>query len=666
MNVTERIGVSKVQLIVYEKLHWIFREQPIDDCGIDAHIELMDDNCATGKLIAAQIKSGESYFKNESNNEVVYYIDEKHLNYWRSNVLPVIIVLYNPGTEECIWEYVCETNESNKIIINRSHKFDDSAKKELSKIANIEPYRRTQISRRKYIEKNKGIELLQELTRIERKENKEFCETQISIDFGTISTRIGIVSDNKKVSLIKTQEGKTYFETLVGFDENYQYYIGSDAQKRKDDPNFILIRNFKTSIGLHKEYKVFNLILSAENITVLFLQFIINYIEKEYKTIIKSCYISKPVDFSYNQSKAYYQCVMKCGLSINRIISEPTCVAINEKIASIKMTALIIDLGGGTLDLSLIETGSEIIEVLNVGGDRAIGGIDYDFALREYIKGMLKNKYPEIIIDSFLENQIEFKAEEAKITLSSMERSMIIFPKCYHTKYEEEISCSIEVSRDDFRRTTFFLNDKINTILEDFIKQIEQNGYEYPQKVMLSGLGCNIFTVNEIIKKCFPDIPIIESYSDKKIAEGLSIYSGKLQGINKLNVLLVDVFGYDIILSGELFFVNSRINYAGDTGFLANHMPSFGEDEKTSQLAIVFKDQTIPTKVYRRFGITCDQHISLIVVSGKHQDEVRTYDIKNTKDKTVYEIIIDINWKGNVIGWIRNIDKKNIMWKFTL
>ena len=73
MNTTERIGVSKVQLIVYEKLNWIFREQPIDDYGIDAHIELKDDNYATGKLIAVQIKSGESYFKNESNNEIIYY-----------------------------------------------------------------------------------------------------------------------------------------------------------------------------------------------------------------------------------------------------------------------------------------------------------------------------------------------------------------------------------------------------------------------------------------------------------------------------------------------------------------------------------------------------------------------------------------------------------------
>lgn len=128
---------------------------------MNAHIELMDDNCAMGKLIAAQIKSGESYFKNESNNAIVYYIDEKHLNYWKSNVLPVIIILYNPKTEECIWECVDKIDEERKVFINKDHFFDVIAKNELIKIANVELYKKAQVHWKKYIENNKSLDVLQ-------------------------------------------------------------------------------------------------------------------------------------------------------------------------------------------------------------------------------------------------------------------------------------------------------------------------------------------------------------------------------------------------------------------------------------------------------------------------------------------------------------------------
>ena len=102
-NNNERIGVSKIQLLVNREFQWIFREQPTDDYGIDAHIEIHNGMYATGKLIALQIKSGPSYFQEIKDNNVVFRGDVKHLSYWTKHSLPVIIVLYNPITDECIW-----------------------------------------------------------------------------------------------------------------------------------------------------------------------------------------------------------------------------------------------------------------------------------------------------------------------------------------------------------------------------------------------------------------------------------------------------------------------------------------------------------------------------------------------------------------------------------
>ncbi|MBQ3560090.1 MAG: DUF4365 domain-containing protein [Agathobacter sp.] len=88
----------------FEKLDFVFREQPIADYGIDAIIEPKGERYPSGKMIAVQIKSGESYFKEFKENAVVFRVDDKHYNYWMNNSLPVIIVLYNPLTDEIIWE----------------------------------------------------------------------------------------------------------------------------------------------------------------------------------------------------------------------------------------------------------------------------------------------------------------------------------------------------------------------------------------------------------------------------------------------------------------------------------------------------------------------------------------------------------------------------------
>lgn len=143
MEDVARIGVNKVECIVLEELKWIFREQPISDYGIDAHIEITDKTYPTGKLIALQIKSGESFFDkiNTTKDCIIYYGDLKHYDYWINHSLPVIIVLYNPVTKECIWEHItkmhCQKTEKNwKIEIPRRNVFDRTISDRLMNIAN--------------------------------------------------------------------------------------------------------------------------------------------------------------------------------------------------------------------------------------------------------------------------------------------------------------------------------------------------------------------------------------------------------------------------------------------------------------------------------------------------------------------------------------------------
>lgn len=140
-NNIDRIGVSEVQRIVCKELQWIFREQPTDDYGIDAIIEVTGTKYPTGKLIAVQIKSGKSYFSTALENGVTFRFDQRHHKYWMEHTCPVILVLYNPDKDECIWEKI-DKNTAKKvsdgkyiIMIPVGNRFDASAKIKLVIVA---------------------------------------------------------------------------------------------------------------------------------------------------------------------------------------------------------------------------------------------------------------------------------------------------------------------------------------------------------------------------------------------------------------------------------------------------------------------------------------------------------------------------------------------------
>ncbi|MGN0591760.1 MAG: DUF4365 domain-containing protein [Ruminococcus sp.] len=140
-GLTSRLGVSKADCEL-TKLGFAFREQTILDYGIDAIIEAPNSNESymSGKLIAAQIKTGDSYFDEKKDESIVYRGELKHLDYWLNHSLPVIIILYSPEQDKCIWasinkQTVIKTEKGWKINIpynNDLHK----AEAQLLELAN--------------------------------------------------------------------------------------------------------------------------------------------------------------------------------------------------------------------------------------------------------------------------------------------------------------------------------------------------------------------------------------------------------------------------------------------------------------------------------------------------------------------------------------------------
>lgn len=128
----ERIGVSAIEVIFLNEFGWLFREQAVSDYGVDAQVEVVENNEPTGKLIALQIKTGASYFRPKG-SDFVFYGELRHLDYWSRHSLPVFLVLHDPERKLTLWQKVERrlanvTDKGWSIMVPAGNVLDASAK----------------------------------------------------------------------------------------------------------------------------------------------------------------------------------------------------------------------------------------------------------------------------------------------------------------------------------------------------------------------------------------------------------------------------------------------------------------------------------------------------------------------------------------------------------
>ncbi|MFE7132442.1 DUF4365 domain-containing protein [Streptomyces sp. NPDC057638] len=140
------IGVSRTHIAIQEELGWLFREQPTEDYGIDAHAEVVDGEQVRGRLLALQIKSGPSWFREHGPGGWWFRPDAEHVSYWTHHSLPVVVVLYHPEEERCYWQLIhretlIRTSGGGwKLLVPDTQILDRSAAAALSGAAEGDPY----------------------------------------------------------------------------------------------------------------------------------------------------------------------------------------------------------------------------------------------------------------------------------------------------------------------------------------------------------------------------------------------------------------------------------------------------------------------------------------------------------------------------------------------
>jgi len=141
---TDRLGVLKLGDF-FARVGWLFREQLFDDYGIDAQVEIADGHNALGSLIGIQIKSGSSYFSEQTESTIVFRSNHKHIKYWLRHSLPVIIVLYNDAADTLYWEIISEetiksTGKAWRIDVPKENILSEESLGKLQALTQPPPY----------------------------------------------------------------------------------------------------------------------------------------------------------------------------------------------------------------------------------------------------------------------------------------------------------------------------------------------------------------------------------------------------------------------------------------------------------------------------------------------------------------------------------------------
>jgi hypothetical protein len=234
-NNTERQGVNEVERI-FLAFHWIPRTILQTDVGIDMEVEICKDGNPTGKLFAVQIKSGESYFKEQDIDSIIFRPSDTHLDYWLNHSLPVLIVLHSPKTGKTIWENVSKENvrqlkKTRKIHIPLNQLLNQNSRAAIELMNNYPtPYLhllRLQLDRSLMEKINEGIRIILE---VHRWVNKSIGRAELALINADDSTNDEIISRTDYIFFKGIQDVYTLFPWAnFQIDEDYYDYEERDA-----------------------------------------------------------------------------------------------------------------------------------------------------------------------------------------------------------------------------------------------------------------------------------------------------------------------------------------------------------------------------------------------------------------------------------------------------
>ena len=361
----------------------------------------------------------------------------------------------------------------------------------------------------------------------------------IGIDLGTTNSAVAVL-EGKDPKIITNPEGNRTTPSVVSFKDG-EHQVGEVA-KRQAITNPNTVSSIKSHMG-EADYKV-NIDgkeYTPQEISAMILQYIKEYAESYLGEKVTEAVITVPAYFNDAQRQATKDAGKIAGLDVKRIINEPTAASLaygldkqdkDEKI-------LVYDLGGGTFDVSILELGDGVFQVLSTNGDTHLGGNDFDKRIMDWlIENFKKDNGIDLSKDKMAMQRLKDAAEKAKKDLSGIQSAQISLP-FITAGANGPLHLETTLTRAKFNELTADLVDKTKTPVQNALNDAGLSASDIDE-VILNGGSTRIPTVQEMVKDLMGKEPNHSINPDEAVALGAAIQGGVLTGDVK-DVVLLDV-----------------------------------------------------------------------------------------------------------------------------
>ena len=363
----------------------------------------------------------------------------------------------------------------------------------------------------------------------------------IGIDLGTTNSCVAVMEGGKPV-VITNAEGSRTTPSVVAFTKTGERVVG-DAAKRQAVTNADkTIASIKRHMGSDYKVDIDGKKYSPQEISAMILSKLKRDAESYIGEPVTEAVITVPAYFTDAQRQATKDAGKIAGLDVKRIINEPTAAALSYGLDNEQEQRIMVyDLGGGTFDVSVIEIGDGVIEVLATSGDNRLGGDDFDKKIMDYMVADFKGKTGiDLSNDKMAMERVKAEAEDAKKKLSSATQVEISIP--FITANEQGPQhLNMTLTKAKFDELTRDLVERTAVPVQNALKDAGITAAEL-SKVLLVGGSTRIPAVQDKVKQLTGHEPSKKMNPDECVALGASIQGGKLAGdAGAGEILLLDV-----------------------------------------------------------------------------------------------------------------------------
>ena len=363
----------------------------------------------------------------------------------------------------------------------------------------------------------------------------------IGIDLGTTNSCVAVMEGGKP-TVITNAEGMRTTPSVVAFTKTGERVIGEPAKRQAVTNAEKTIASIKRHMGTDYKVQIDDKAYSPQEISAMILQKLKSDAENYLGEKVTEAVITVPAYFNDAQRQATKDAGKIAGLDVKRIINEPTAAALSYGLDNEEEQKIMVyDLGGGTFDVSIIEIGDGVIEVLSTAGDNRLGGDDFDNVITQYMLDDFKAKEGvDLSTDKMAMQRFKEAAEKAKKELSSSTTTNINLPFITATA-EGPKHFEMNLTRAKFNELTAHLVERTATPVSKALNDAGLNASEL-SKVLLVGGSTRIPAVQDKVKQLTGKEPFKGINPDECVAIGASIQGGKLAGdAGAGDILLLDV-----------------------------------------------------------------------------------------------------------------------------